>query len=80
MRRELEVAPAGISGEAGLQQRLRLLTEVGAQLGLGNTDDRHGAAAVSLLAHDPDSTVPGSNKRRIGWPVTSAMRAAIPNG
>jgi hypothetical protein len=53
---KLEVAPAGISREACLQQRLHLLPEIPADLGLCDTKNRGRLPAVSLLPHALDST------------------------
>src|SRR6266436_2881792 len=53
---KLEVAPAGISREACLQQRLHLLSEIPADLGLCDTQNRGRIAAVSLLLHALDPT------------------------
>ena len=53
---KLEVAPAGISREACLQQRLHLLSEIPADLGLCDTQNRGRIAAVSVLLHALDCT------------------------
>jgi hypothetical protein len=56
MRRQLEIAPAGIPGEALLEQRLQPPAEVRADFGLSDTDYRDGLAVRARVAHIPDSS------------------------
>lgn len=58
MGRQLEVGPAGKSGEGRLQQCLQLLPEIPADLVFRNAQKRGRRAAAWLLAHAVDSTDP----------------------
>ena len=56
MGRQLEIAPAGIPGEACLQKRLQLPAEICADLRLPDTDYREGLTVRARLAHTLESS------------------------
>ena len=59
MRRQLEIAPAGIPGKTLLQQRLQLPAQICADLDFRDTEYRDGLAVRARLAHTVDSSAPG---------------------
>jgi hypothetical protein len=60
IRRQLEIAPAGIPGKTLLQQRLQLPAQICADLGFRDTQYRDGLAVRARLAHTLESSaVPG---------------------
>ena len=60
MRRQLEIAPAGIPGEALLQQRLQPPAEVCADFGLSDTDYRDGLAVRARVSPTYRTLAPAS--------------------